>query len=248
MIVQPTLQQIVALTRGPLADAGALPWDPVRSEVVVTPAWTPASYSGLIAWYRETYAAGTWSDLSGNGRHLTQATAGLRPAQVTRAGQLALQFDGSDFVQGAYGSNQGAPVTIYCVAEPTTVAGSPVLFDGDDGTHRHSLYAPSDYALYGGSILAGPGTATTGLHGFCGIFAGPSSSAFVDNFATAIVTGDAGAQEIDGFTAGNNFAGSAGMTGYEWEIVIVSGAHNAANRALFAAYANARYSGLAITT
>lgn len=58
--------------------------------------WYPASLGSLYLGYEGTdqYAAGTWSDKSGNGRHATQATGGDRPTAGTLSGKGALVFDG----------------------------------------------------------------------------------------------------------------------------------------------------------
>lgn len=56
----------------------------------LTPAFTPASMTGIWAWYRadqgvtlDTGKVSQWNDLSGNGRHITQTTASLRPTLET---------------------------------------------------------------------------------------------------------------------------------------------------------------------
>jgi hypothetical protein len=70
-------------------------------------AWTPAALANLAAWYDAsdagsfTFSSGTvvaqWADLSGNGRHLTQATTGFQPSRSgTLNGLPAVVFDGAD--------------------------------------------------------------------------------------------------------------------------------------------------------
>lgn len=66
--------------------------------------FTPATVSGLVGWYYSesgiTIATGVsqWDDLSGNGNHLTQSSAGLQPAYIAafQNGKHAVRTDGSD--------------------------------------------------------------------------------------------------------------------------------------------------------
>jgi RHS repeat-associated protein len=87
-----------------LADTGE---DGEEPEVLELPqGWTPSSIGGdLLAWYSANGLTGgttlqTWSDLSGNARHLTQNNAPNRPAVIANGwGTLpTVRFDGVRFM------------------------------------------------------------------------------------------------------------------------------------------------------
>lgn len=74
--------------------------------------FTPAAFPSLAMWFDASNTASItesggavsqWSDLSGNGRHATQSTAGAKPTtgSVTVNGRNALSFDGGDFLSGS---------------------------------------------------------------------------------------------------------------------------------------------------
>lgn len=257
MIIRPTRPAIIAPTVSPIVEGGALPWDPrSASRGTSAPAFTPADIAGLEAWYRETYAAGTWTDLSGNGRNLVQATAGSRPSQVARAGQAALSFDGTaDSVAGSFGATLPAPLTIYIVAEHVTT-GARWIYDGITSGERAFLLSttgpPSVYRI-GGPIMAVTSAVTApvgAIHAHCGVYNSASSAAYLlSNFSVAAATGDTGVAALTGLTVGSIFGGATNFFhGFAWEAIVYSGAHNAANRKLIGDYFTARYTGLTVTT
>ena len=213
--------------------------------------FSPLDIADLEAWYRETYASGTWVDLSGKGRDLTQATAGSRPTQVARAGQAALSFDGGDWVQGAFGATLSQPLTVYAVFEPTSLATQRYIFDGDDASNRVALYTDTtpNYGVHAPTARTG-GTPTLAIHAACFTANGASSALRVDNFAGAAITlsGDPGTAGLDGLTVGARYLQNINWQGYIWEIILYSGAHNAATRKLVGDYLTARYTGLTVTT
>jgi hypothetical protein len=75
--------------------------------------WTPASIAGLLSWHDATNSGSItasgglvsqWSDLSGNSRHLTQASGSLQPQTGGNInGVAALTFDNVDDVMGTGG-------------------------------------------------------------------------------------------------------------------------------------------------
>lgn len=214
--------------------------------------FSPADIAGLEAWYRETYAAGTWSDKSGNGRNLTQATAANRPTQTTRAGQAVLSLDGGDLVQGPFGSLLPQPLTIYCVAEVTDTAVARSVYDGDDATNRCNLLAQTTViqAFAGGTLRAFGTLATGAIRASCVTYNGAGSNGFYNDFRDSAdgISASPGTAGLDGFTVGGTSGGAQPFLGYVWEIIIYSGAHDAATRKLIGDYFTARYTGLTVTT
>lgn len=124
--------------------------------------------STLLAWYRaDSYvgsdgdAVGTWSDSSGNGRDMTQGTAGYKPLYKTniRNGRPVMRFDGTDDYLAA--STQFQPVankaTVFYVLMQTSVAsttiwsntttgnGSGNTFINNGGTQAIRIYRGGNY-------------------------------------------------------------------------------------------------------
>lgn len=77
-----------------------------RRIVTIDPLWTPARIPGVVhCWYRAKMmgltdgdAVGTWADVSGNGRDMTQSVAGNKPTFKTNAmnGTPAVYFTTDD--------------------------------------------------------------------------------------------------------------------------------------------------------
>lgn len=93
--------------------------------------FTPASLPNLWAWFDASKITGlvdndpvsSWSDLSGNARHVTGTTT-TRPLYKTSVfGSLpAVLFDGADdFLAAASGTNTPFEQTVFSVIKPTTV-------------------------------------------------------------------------------------------------------------------------------
>jgi hypothetical protein len=102
----------------------------------VASGFSPKSIAGLAAWYDATVASSVtltngfvsqWSDLSGGGFHLSQATEADRPGTATIGGKTAIDFDGSnDFLFTS-----------------STLPNFGTVFDVhllDNGTAAHTLY------------------------------------------------------------------------------------------------------------
>lgn len=98
-------------------------------------AWTPASIAGLQLWLDASQIAGlndgdavaTWSDVSGNAQHATQATASKRPLYKTSIlnGQPVVRFDGvDDFLEnGTFTAlNNASAASLFIVKRQTSGA------------------------------------------------------------------------------------------------------------------------------
>lgn len=208
----------------------------------------PSQIAGLEAWYRgDSYVGGVALDLSGNGRDL--AAGGTAPGQVSRSGQLAFQFGGAGFLRGLFGPLP-QPLTVYLVHEPTVIAGAQrTIMDGYDASGRVRAYIVSTTSrtINAGVALSGTGP-TTSMEAWSAVFDGSSSALYAQDFASPGASGDAGANQMNGLTIGADIAGGNAFTGFIWDAIVYSGAHDAAARAKLAGYFNARYAGLQITT
>lgn len=221
------------------------------------PAFVPTDIANIQWWYRgddTVDVAGvvqTWSDKSGNARHLTQGTAAARPTPVTRAGQRALSFDGGDQLGVAFAGALTQPTTEYLVWEVVNVATQQVLYDGNDATNRNFLYIKAGPNVTGGApteLVAGAPSSGQ-IYASAFVVNGASSALYGrSNFVTAGASGNAGAAVLDGLTVGASNGSTLRMTGYLWEFIGYSGAHDAATRKQIGDYLTSRYTGLTVTT
>ena len=172
-------------------------------------AFSPASLPNLAFWYDASQLTlanndpvGSFTDLSGNGRHLVQATASWKPLFLTNRqnGLPGVVGDGvDDFLQSsAFTLNQ--PVHYFIVAKINTTTGTS-LFDGNaSSTTRfaRNAGAGAQMFLYAGSfsgpITTGVDTALT--HCYAVLADGANSKISVDG-ATAS-TGNAGSTNPGG--------------------------------------------------
>jgi hypothetical protein len=111
----------------------------------------PKSVSGLAAWYDGSVATSVtlngstvsqWSDLSGNARHLTQATAASQPTYNASGlkGRGTLSTTGTQWMQAsAFATNSTGDYTIFAVMRFGAVTGQPYAFQRGTVNDAHSL-------------------------------------------------------------------------------------------------------------
>ena len=221
------------------------------------PAWAPSALSGVLAWYRADTGvtdvsgkASAWTNrIAGDANtNLAQGTAGLRPtisaSDAAYNNQAVLVGGATIFMaSGTWAAPLAQPFTWLVIGNDSGAAGSEYYIEGDiSGASRSVLGAEvltPGYGTYSGTeVRAGARAATPRMIG--GINDGVSSSLFIDSM-TAAATGDTGTNGITGLTAFASFASTANLLGKLAEIIIVSGAMSAGDRALLRAYFNARY-------
>lgn len=96
---------------------------------------TPLITAPPRAWYDAAdLSAGSvasWTDKSGNGNHLTQATSGFRPVCTAnqRAGKNGVIFDGTDdyLICDALASVALSPFSFFIVMKPTSIAATGIM-------------------------------------------------------------------------------------------------------------------------
>ena len=126
--------------------------------------WTPASLpTGTVVWLdaaeastitTESGVVSQWRDRSGNGRHLGQSTASMRPTRLVaaQAGRDVLRFDGGDaLTTTAFPTTGWNGLTVFTVARWTTIGSSTssiqVLVDNNhDATNGFVLQDRPDLA------------------------------------------------------------------------------------------------------
>lgn len=170
-----------------------------------------------------------WDDVSGNARHLLQGTDAARPA---------LQADGSVLFNGtshflkcdAFTLNQPAWVTL--VMRQVTWTSGDVLFDGDGvagGACQQTTSTPR-ISISAGSSAAEIATVTLNVKAVVAAVFNGGSSRLVRNLDVAS-SGNAGTNNMGGFTLGAIGGGAAAWSNIEvHEVVIIPIAPSTAQR------------------
>jgi hypothetical protein len=177
-----------------------------------------------------------WSDQSGNGRHLLQATDANRPALQADG---TILFDGAAHYLKCSAFTLNQPFTVYlCVKQVSWTLGRR-LFDGSGSNTRmdQSGSTPAIAINAGSGLTASNSNLAVGAYGSVAVvFNGASSSIKVN--ATEETTGNPGAANAGGFTLGA--AGSAAIFSniQVKEAALFPAAHDAATRAAVIAYLN----------
>jgi hypothetical protein len=204
--------------------------------------------SNPVAWYRKGSGitvtgsgVSQWSDASGNGRHLLQATDAARPALQSDG---TILFNGSNHTLKTAAFTLNQPETVYLLMQSVSWTGADCISDGN-AANSMALYqdkaggsgvspAVTQYAgLYGGEDLT---HMTVGVyHVLCAVFNGASSLIQVD--ANTPGTGDASTTNAGGFTVGRTGDGFGSAANIRVkEIMIFAQAHSATQRALINSY------------
>lgn len=197
---------------------------------------------GPAAWFRYgvgiTSALGAvsqWDDVSGNGRHLKQATGTNQPAVQA---DNSILFDGADnFLKcDAFTLNQ--PETIYFLGKQVTWALNDVLWAANalgGGALFQSNSSPNVSINAGSSVAENTGWAIDTYAVISVVLNGASSLLQVNN-GTA-TTGNAGAGNMGGFTLGSRADGTTGWSNIQAkEVIVYPAAHAAATRARVISY------------
>jgi hypothetical protein len=172
---------------------------------------------------------GRWADKSGNGRHVTQTTAGARPALklAIQNGLPVIRFATDDWLQSAL---LGAPIAqpnyilVVTAMRGYVTAATAFVVTGRSTGGRHAIYrSVSDASrIYAGTNLAvADATAMTAATVYEGRFDGASSQLWRDG--TLKVTGNAGTEAFGALLLGANDAGNASFLNGDIMEVIVMG-------------------------
>lgn len=220
--------------------------------------WTPAQRGAeLIAWLDAassyvTLATGSvaaWLDRSSNARHFSQASApnrfGYSASDPAYNGRGVLLGTGAGHLDADAAWSIAQPVTVYLVGESGTSGDWKTFIDDKVGATRLLVRAdPSEQS----SIYAGSANVTaTALANtpsiFAAVFNGASSALYVRS-TTAGATGNPGTQGLGTPIIGRAAPGPSyylPTDGKIAEIVIVSGADDATERAQMMRYLSSKF-------
>lgn len=217
----------------------------VRQDFAYISALSPA------AWYRyntgiTVTGAGvsTWADQSGNGRNLLQGTDANRPALQ---GDGSILFDGAAFFLKANAFTLNQPTTIYLLLKQVTWTDLDTFCDGDannSGKFQQAGITPQVRVLAPTIGIAVDSNLIVGAYGVASIVFNSTSSVLQIN-NNAANTGDAGTNNMGGFTLGANGLAGAFSNIQVKEVILFATAHDATTRGMVIRYL-ARVGGLSI--
>jgi hypothetical protein len=191
-----------------------------------TSGFDPKTISGLAVWFDASVSSSVtlnggnvsqWNDLSGNGRHATQATAGSQPSYSTAAlnGKNVVVAQDSSRVLKTAAFQAGLPQTVFVVA--STSGQNQGIFQRGTVNSIHALWRSTTFIARRGGSSDATFTASDGYKVFTCVFAINLSRVFVgstqgtDN--TTDVTSTIGASTDNRTLALFNLDSILGMVG-----------------------------------
>ncbi len=177
-----------------------------------------------------------WDDMSGNGRHAVQATAGNQPSIQTNIlnGRQVRRFDGStDGMTGTMTLEQ--PFTVVTVYKVTATGSTQSAFHG--GNSSLGVTA-GNFFLFAGAVISG--SANTNFNINTHVFNGASSAIFSNG--VSLVNADAQTNNISNFSIGYRAGPNDEYFGGDIaEIIVYPVAFTEAQRLQTEAYFNHKY-------
>lgn len=202
-------------------------------------AFTPLSIAGCQCWFDASQLTGlndgdaiaTWTDASGNGRNLTQATATAKPTYRT----TSVQFDGnSDYMQMSASLTSG---TIFVVAQRTSGGIVGVLSTNGNyffGYESSTSFYAGSSGVYKKSLVGGTWNIATILSS--------TGSGIVRINGTAGTTQTSGVWAMQWNRVGMYTANNLHFGGYIAEIIAYSGTLSATDYDAIERYLSVKYS------
>lgn len=176
-----------------------------------------------------------WDDISGNGRHLKQATETNRP---TLEADGSITFDGADNYLKCDAFTLNQPETIYLLFKQVTWTNAEYIFDGNATATGRVLQSPTTPSLLptAPTSMTANANLEVDTYGVLAVVFNSTSSVHQINNTTP-VTGDAGTNNMGGFTLGARGAGDAGYGNIQvMEGMILNTAHGDKSRETFISY------------
>lgn len=175
--------------------------------------------------------ASQWDDLTGNGRHLKQATGANQPA----ISGTSLLFDGTAHTMATDAFTWNQPATIYLLARQVTWTAARFIMDGLSANGlrlRQGGTTPQiAFRTDGGADIASNGDWALGAYAVVAVGANPSGTdSFIQVNNNAATTGNFQSAALGGFTLGSTRTPS-GFSNIQVKAAgLFSGSHDAATR------------------
>ena len=216
-------------------------------------AFTPASISGLVGWYKAD--AGTFTDTgrttpaasdgdavkgltdqSGQANHLSDASGFTLKLNIQN-GLPVLRAAGSSALRHAGSPTLNQPNTLFVVGK--ALGDNQLFVDGDAvaASENAIFITGGKYSVYGGSTISGTNR-DDNIKVLCGVVNGASSSIRVNGAET---TGDAGASAMVGIHLGRRSDDALPLSGDICEVLIYNAALDATQIGQVETYLNSRW-------
>ena len=216
--------------------------------------FSPLDIPNLVAWYRADLGitlngadVSDWADQSGNGNHISQATAANQPlfnaSDVDFNNNSSVEGDGvsellrrTAFVTGAIPQ----PNTLVIVYKMDDNVGVQNLCNSGTASARQALFAvDTDFRMFA-STAQSIHTADTNTHTLIGLFNGASSNSWLDGVA-GTPAGTVGTEAMNGLTLFANDISLAWVNGKIAEFAVYDRDLTNAEKNPFGNYAADRY-------
>lgn len=190
-----------------------------------------AQLANLAAWYAADAITGvtsgtslsTWTDLSSQGVHASNATVTLQPIYRANAqnGLPAVEYNlTSGYLQAsAFSSVLTQPTTIYCVSRLSATA-TKIMYGGTAANHHLFVAAAGTWQMNAGTVYNSSVASDASWHVFGALFNGASSLLRVDGVAST--AGNAGANTLDRLIIGNFGSVNLAWPGHIGELFVVN--------------------------
>lgn len=184
-------------------------------------------------------AISQWNDVSGNDNHLTQGTGIYQPKYADDT----VFFSGSNFMTVSIATLE-QPTTVYAAVKLRSYVDGDYIFDGYGSSNLGAVTmtgSPNTMAPYAGNLAITisftPGDTEVLIATF------NSTSSYIQ-FGTATNTGDAGTNDMIGFTLGGrgSFSSSRMSEITVYEIIIRSAADGSSDRGDIVSYLEEKHS------
>lgn len=185
--------------------------------------WSPLNLSNLWAWYTvegfnlsDGDSVAQWNDLSGNGRHVSQGTAGDQPTyRVDEVGMPYVDFDHGPFL--SMSNSFSTPITTFAVCYFRSLDGN--LKVGGGGSFYIFSLNGGNIATYNGSHFTVGHSARLGWNVGTSVTDSANSELYLNG--ELLGTGSAGTSSISNWTIGaDNNSGVRPMDGGIREILM----------------------------
>jgi len=144
-----------------------------------------------------------WNDLSGNGRHVLNASGdATRPTYDPATGRVTFVKANRTILQSAAFTALAQPNTVFIVYKINTYTNLDIVFT-TTGDTLIQMYL-GNFILYGGAVLS-DGAVNTNDNIHCGEFNGATSKYFINS--ALVASGNAGASTISRIRFGSSTVG-----------------------------------------
>jgi len=217
----------------------------------------PPQVGNLVSWLRADMGitlngsnVSAWADQSGNGNHVTQATAVKQPTYVASDasynGLPTVSFGGAQSMNTAAllpSSPIAQPITMILAGQTHQSPGGSFLceFSGTRFLFYYTTIGPDLRVFANGSELLDNVNVADQKHVYAAQFNGAASALYIDNSQTAAASGTVGAGSLTDLAVGSESGTANFLTGKIAEVIVYNSVISPIQRSTLFAYLGSRY-------